>query len=165
MVHVKGAALGVALGLAILTAACAGGSRRAAPENQQTTVDAGSIQLQPLPAQTLGAGQCGLFLWTPSAQEPTLVAAAFNTPSEARIRVEGRTRTLPRLTAEGQLNHGHFERQSFSDGQITLVLDVQFDRNRELRDGAALEGGSLRIRDGQGWEAVMPVGGMVACQS
>jgi hypothetical protein len=58
---------------------------------------------------------------------------------------------------------GHFEQQTYSDGRLTIVVDVRFNTDQQLRDGAAVERGVLRIRDDEGWETIVPVGGILAC--
>jgi hypothetical protein len=34
-----------------------------------------------------------------------------------------------------------------------------------LRDGAVIEEGVIRLSDREGWQTIIPVTGMVACQS
>ena len=127
-------------------------------------LEVGNLRFDALAPQPLSSGVCGLFLWARSAQEPVLVLAAFSNPTEARVRLRGRERNLRRTAAEGEASFGHFERQTYSDDRLTLVVDVVFDTSGRLRDGAAIERGFIRTRDRGGEEIVIPVGGMVACE-
>lgn len=127
-------------------------------------IDAGDVRFEALAPQTPTSGVCGLFLWGRSAQEPVLILAAFSIPTEARVRTNGRDRTLRRTAAEGQAAFGHFETQTFSDGRLTLTVDVTFDTSGRMRDGARVERGVIRTTDREGAEVIVPVGGMVACE-
>lgn len=164
---------GMALTVVLLTlAACAasapaGRTARAGvgQPGAPQSVDVGGVTLEVLPAQDLSSGQCGLFLWAGSApQQPVFTFAAFDTPAEARIRVDGRTRSLRRTDAQGPVRYGQAERQTFSDGRLTIVVSVAFDGSRALADGAAIQSGAMRITGADGWETITPVGGMAACQ-
>lgn len=135
--------------------------RRPAP----SAVEAGEIRFEALAAQPLDPGACGLFLWTQSAGEPVFVLAAFAQPAHARVRIDGRDHSLSRTNADGQAAYGHFERQTFSDGRLTLSVDVVFDPARSLVDGMAIQGGVIRVSDRQGWETIVPVGGLLACEN
>lgn len=154
MVSVLRAAWALA-GLAALPLSIA--HAEAAPQSRQT------VGLEALPAQSLESGRCGLFLWLREAQ-PVFVFVAYDQPAQARIRTGGRTHDLPRTRFAGEPAYGHFERQTFSDGAVTLDLNVRFDPDRPIRDGAVVREGVLRIEGGDGWQIVAPVGGMVACK-
>jgi hypothetical protein len=104
-----------------------------------------------------------MFLWGRNGEQPILLLAAFASPAEARVRVNGRDRRLRRMNADGASRYGLFENQSFSDDRMTLEVDVVFDENRELTDGVALERGVIRARDAEGWEVVISVGGLIGC--
>ncbi len=120
-------------------------------------------RLETLAPQTLEAGQCGLFLWSRSADQ-SFVVVAYDQPAIARVRLEGRDRQLERTSFAGEPVQGHFESQTFSDGRIKVVIDVQFDPDKPIRDGAIIRNGLLRISATGEAEVVMPVGGMVACK-
>jgi hypothetical protein len=122
------------------------------------------VRFEALPPQQLDPGVCGLFLWS-RTERPALVLVARDNPAEAKVRVDGRTRDLRRAAFSGDPNSGHFQRQTFSDGRLTLDLEITFDASRPVRDGAIISGGVLRTRDEAGWETMQPVGGLVACKT
>lgn len=149
-----------------LTACASGGDgdeRRPAPERRRAA-EAGVLHLEMLDPQPLDPGQCGLFLWMQGGQEPVFVFAAFDDIGEARVYTQGRERILRRQSFEGSARMGHFERQTFVDERLTITADVVFDDQQTIEDGVALRSGVLRVRDRDGWEAITPVGGMVACE-
>lgn len=160
--------MAVVLVAALAIAACAGSAgrnqRRAEAAAARAAVEAGDLRFDALTPQTLAPGACGMFLWSRSTGDPVLMLAALATPPQARVRLLGREQTLPRTAAEGQAAHGHFARQTFSDERLTLTVDVSFDEQRRMVDGATIERGVIRVVDRDGWETLIPVGGMVACQ-
>lgn len=138
-----------------------------APASAQTdsgTVRAGEMWFEALPPQELPDGHCGLFLWARSP-EPTFIFVAYDTPASAYVRTNGRDRSLRRTNFSGDRVHGHFERQTYSDDRFTLNVELTFDERRPVRDGAIVQEGVVRVVDRQGWETIMPVGGMVACKA
>ena len=160
-------AIALALFSALALAGCSSAGRverTRAPETRSQTVDAGGLQLEILAPQSMRAGQCGLFLWAQSSQQPAFIFASFNEPAEARLRPNGRERTLERTAVEGQSFSGVYEHQTFTDGRLTAIVEVVFDPDRELRDGVVVDRGVIRLRDEAGWETILPIGGMAACQ-
>ncbi len=152
-------ALALAASVSCLATAASGQGSGAA----QSSIVAGDLRLEAIAPQQLAPGRCGIFLWAKGTQNPVLVLAVFTNPVEAVINVEGRERQLLRTAFGGQLSHGHFERQTFSNGSITLGLDVTFDTSKKLSDGAMVKQGSMRIKDKKGWETIVPISGLVAC--
>jgi hypothetical protein len=123
------------------------------------------MRLDALEPQTLESGACGMFLWARTEQTPVFVFAAFASPAEARVRPNGRVRVLQRTSVGGEARYGHFETQTFSEARLTIETEVQFSTTRPLRDGAVIEEGVIRLSDREGWQTIIPVTGMVACQS
>jgi hypothetical protein len=149
---------------AVAIAVLAGAEMAAAPARAQAGgADSGDITLEAMEPQELPPGRCGLFLWSRDAQ-PALVMVAYANPTEARVRTNGRNRYLRRTAFAKELVYGHFERQTFTDGRLTFDVELTFDTARELRSGAVVKSGVIRSRDGARWEAITPVGGLVACQ-
>jgi hypothetical protein len=150
--------------LALLTAACASPSGGGVVRASDGTVDAGVVRFQPLDPQPMSSGACAMFLWAQVAQQPVLVLAAFAAPAEARVKLRDREVVLRRTGAEGEARHGHYEMQTFSDGRLTLVVDVEFG-SAPMQGGARIERGVIRVTDNQGWQAIVPVGGLVGCEA
>lgn len=121
------------------------------------------FSLEPLEPQTLEVGECGLFLWSREA-EPKLMVVAYDKPGMIRLRGNDRIYTLPRVAFSGETASGHFERQRYSDGGLTISVEFKFDESRSLQDGAYVKEGVLRVTSRRGWQTVVPVAGLVACQ-
>ena len=121
---------------------------------------ADGVPLGTLQRQTLGAGECGLFLWRPGADGRLVLMAKSGPPPFARIILDGRTLDLPRL-AGGDLATDPNAR--YGDGRITASLDLTLERRDGLSDGAVVRAGSVRIdrTDGDGFS--LPVAGLLAC--
>ncbi len=143
-----------ALGLG-LAAALSAGAPRAAEQG---------LPLQELPTQTLVRGQCALVLWTRTAPARR-VFMALNDPAGALVQVGGKTVTLARTAWDGAAVFSHYPHQTFSGDGWTLKIDVEFDTRSGLVGGAVAPSGSLELSDAKGWSTVLPVAGMVACQS
>lgn len=156
--------LAAALVLGVAACSSAGRSSRGDEPARPGIIDAGAFQFEELPAQPLNAGSCGMFLWGQSAGEPVFVLAAYAQPAEARVRIDGRDRTLRRTGAEGESASGHFERQTYTDRGVSITIDVEFAADRTMVDGVALERATMRVVDGDGWETIIPVGGLIGCQ-
>jgi hypothetical protein len=130
---------------------------------QERDANINDLVMEEIPKQELQKGRCGLFLWTRAAQ-PVLVLAAFANPSEARVRTGGRNRYIGRTSFAKEQMFGHFEHQVFSDGRLTFDVQIQFDGDRPVRNGAVIKDGVIRVRDQRNWESVNPVGGLIACE-
>lgn len=144
--------------------ACAGQSA-GAPASFPQSVAGRDLRFDVLEPRPLEAGRCGLYVWAQSAQQPLFIAVAYNTPAQVHVRIDGRDRVLARTSFDGAPNSGHFEVQTFEDRTIALTLDVAFDLERPLRDGASIRSGVMRVRDREGWETIVPIGGLLACAS
>lgn len=119
-------------------------------------------QVGVLAPQSLNAGECGLFLWLRSSDRDLVL---FSGPdSTARMMINGQEVVMPRTSAEGAQVFAQFERQVFQGGRHTLHVDVRFERRAGMARGVVVPQGSVRLIDDGGWEMVMPVGGLVACE-
>ena len=121
-----------------------------------TTVEVGT-----LPPQELEEGKCGLFLWT-NASEPRLVFVSIN-DGNARMLINGEDLALARNAAEGREYLGQFESQSFYSPEMSVVLSMEVERRPTIVDGAVVPSATLRVTEPNGWETVIPVGGLIGC--
>lgn len=147
-------------------AACQQGASRPALAPMPVAVanaDGFPLEIGSLPAQELAVGSCGLFLWTKGA-EPQLVFVSDSRSPTARMVLDGEIRTLQRTSAEGAGGYGQFVRQSFTSGETVIALGFEPEARPGLVDGAAVPRGALRLTDGEGWDMVLPVAGLIACK-
>ncbi len=115
-----------------------------------------------LAPQSLEAGECGLFLWLRSSDRDLIFFSGPN--STARMMINGQEVTIPRVSAEGAQILAQFERQIFQNDRNTVHLEMRFERRAGMTRGVVVPQGSVRLIDEDGWEMVMPVGGLVACE-
>ncbi len=118
------------------------------------------IPLGALPQQTLGKGECGLFLWKTGPGARLVVVAKSGAAPFARILLDGMLVDLPRIGG-GEIGQDPASR--FGDGRITAALDLTIEPRRGLSDGAIVSGGSVRIDRSDGDGFVLPVSGLLAC--
>lgn len=127
-------------------------------------ISVGAIELQDLPPQTLAAGRCGLFLWS-KTERPVFILYATESPARALVRIGNREHRLDRKQASGEAVLGHYEKQTFAGGKYSFEIDLKYDQEAKLQDGAVIQRGVLRTRDQKGFETILPVGGMIGCKA
>lgn len=132
-------------------------------QNTANQVDIGAFRLDALSAQKLSPGRCGLFLWS-RTERPVFIMFATEAPAEAVVRIGGRNRQLARKVTSGERVLGHFENQTFANGQYSLEVELTYDVTRPIQDGAIIKQGVMRTIDKKGFATVVPVGGMIGCQ-
>lgn len=132
-------------------------------QSNSNQVDIGGVRLDALAAQKLAPGRCGLFLWS-RTERPVFIMFATEAPAEATVRISGRNRQLARKVTSGERVYGHFERQTFANGQYSLEVELTYDTSRPIQDGAIIKQGVMRTVDKKGFATVLPVGGMIGCQ-
>lgn len=127
-------------------------------------VEAGDLRLENLPQQELQAGHCSLFLWS-KAERPVFILFGEDNPARATIRLNGQAKKIDRVASSGQKVLGQFEKQSFSGAGVAFDLDLTFNDEQPVKDGAVIKTGVLRTKLKDGAEAVLPVGGMIGCKA
>jgi hypothetical protein len=115
-----------------------------------------------LSPRKLAAGECGMFLWSKAADRSLVF---FNTRGGAgQMMLDGREVKLVRAAADGAEVLGQFESQTFRHDQLSIELQIQFERRPGLARGAIIPQGALRLKRDDGWEYILPVGGLVGCE-
>lgn len=147
--------------LAIALAACA-----SSPDREQASrlpeVPASGETVDSLQAQTLSAGECGLFLWT--ADSPRRFVFFFQAGNEtADAIVDARQVRLSPTSQAGTIFGQFMTNLGFVSPQGLRV-------NLSMLPGELVEGGQrvssaqMSIIDTQGWETIVPLVGVRACQ-
>lgn len=127
-------------------------------------VEAGDIRFEGLPQQPIESGHCGLFLWSRS-ERPVFILYVQDNPAKGTVRLGGKLKAIDRTSTAGKRVFGHFEKQNFSGAGVAFEVDLSFDEDSPVKDGAVIRTGVLRTRMKDGAEAVLPVGGMVGCKA
>lgn len=84
---------------------------------------------------------------------------------QARMVIDGEQVELSRVSVSGPSFAGLHARQTHSYGSYSIEVDVRIEQTPRVLDGAEIRQGRLRVRDASGWSFVMPVAGLVACQT
>ncbi len=115
-----------------------------------------------LAPRKLAAGECGMFLWARSAERNLVF---FNTRGgDGQMVLSGREARLARVSADGAEVLGQFENQTFRYDTLSIELQIKFEKRPGLARGAVIPQGALRLKRDDGWELILPVGGLVGCE-
>lgn len=115
-----------------------------------------------LPAQTLAVGECGLFVWAATPSKPFIL---FSEAAKARgLWYDGAQEPLTLIEKSGEIAYDQSPENSYlrPNGQrLRLALsDAEM-----IEDGMRYKSGTLTVQTPEGWEKVMPVIGLAACQT
>ena len=120
------------------------------------------MPLAELPKQQLPAKGCAAFLWTTSGTR-TLVAMATADPAQLRLSLGGTIMDLARASQQGDAGFGFANSADYGSGDVTATLDMTIVARGDIKDGAQVSGGTLRLdRKGQDG-VVLPVVGLIGC--
>ena len=120
------------------------------------------LPLAELPKQQLPAKGCAAFLWTASGTR-TLVAMATADPAQLRLSLGGTITDLARASAQGDAGLGFANSADYGSGDVTATLDMTVTARGDIKDGASVPEGTLRLdRKGQDG-VVLPVVGLIGC--
>lgn len=118
--------------------------------------------LAPLPRQALPARGCAAYLWSASG-ERTLVAMVTADPGQLRLSLGGTLADLPRTGQQGEAGFGFYDNAVYGAGDVVATLDMTVTARGDLKDGAAVPSGTLRLdRAGQDG-VVLPITGLIGC--
>jgi len=111
--------------------------------------------------QTLQPDECALFLWT--ATEPRRFIFFSKAGSKAaKLSLQGMETDLIQTGASGDLFGQFMTETVFSAPGQTIT--VSLTPGEEIEGGQRIRSGKILIRDGEGWETILPVLGLRACQ-
>lgn len=115
-----------------------------------------------LPPQGAPVTGCMLYLYA-SGPGRLLVLSADSSNGTARIMLDGAVTALPFMAFEGAPRTGFSPRMSYGTARQRVELELDFDAGSEMRGGAAIESGSMRLdRDGAD-SVAFPVQGLIVC--
>ena len=115
-----------------------------------------------LPAQTLAIGECGLFVWARTSTKPFIL---FSQAAKSRgLWYNDTQETITLLknsdgSAYGQAPENTYQRPNGQSLRLALS-DAEM-----IEDGMRYKSGTLTFLTDEGWEKVMPVIGLAACQT
>lgn len=117
-----------------------------------------------LSAQPLIEKGCGLFLWA-SLPERTLVFYTDTQKSSGLMMLDDREAQLNRVEETGLSYAGLAGDQTFTGPNLNVKLTFTAEQTKGFTGGAIVRQATLRMKDNEGWEVVMPVAGLIGCNS
>lgn len=114
-----------------------------------------------LAPRELEAGECGLFLYARRA-EPQFIFFAQDGAGTAQMNLDGAEESLTRSEAAVQRE---LATQQAYQGEGGLRVELSLEIGEALTGGIRIPAGSLRLSQPDGWDLVIPVTGLSACQS
>jgi hypothetical protein len=117
-----------------------------------------------LAPQRLKSGECGMFLWSRTPDRKLLLFSR-STERGAIVMLNDREQNIPRVTSEGPVVLGYNTQQSYVWRSLFLQVNVSFEQPPGIGRGAVISSGTIRMSRRDGWEYVVPVGGLLACES
>lgn len=141
----------------------------AAPQAQNSSPvsalsgDQPDTRIGELSPRVLQDGACGLFLWSREAQ-PKLVFFADDQGGKPAMHLDGQEASLTRTMASGAVFVGQYTVQAFQVADMHINLTFSVSEERPISRGLAVPQGVLKLKQTNGWEAVVPVAGLLACR-
>jgi len=135
---------------------------RTAPE--PTIDDPDGFDLSALPPKDLGAGECGLFLFTANPS-PRFVFFSNDSRGFAEMIINGEALVLQRMSTGGSPFSQSFTEQAFRDGVRGIDVALTLNPGDPMTGGHEVASGAMRLTKVDGWSMVIPVSGATACQS
>jgi len=120
------------------------------------------LPLGVLPKQQLPAKGCAAFLWSANGTR-TLIAMVTADPATLRVSLGGAMTDLPRIAQHGDAGFGFANSTEFGSGDVSATIDMTVTARGDIKDGASIPEGSLRL-DRKGQDGlVLPVVGLIGC--
>jgi len=154
---------------ALLLSACASGpsdgpgsaTAQAGGTTQRSRTPAAAT-VESLPAQTLPAGKCGLFLWT--QDEPRHFILFYPAGGAAADAIlNGRQEKLKIESQGGEVFTQFMTQMAFrsADG---IPVKLTIEPGEIIDGGRRVPAARMISQDGEGWEIITPLAGLTACQ-
>jgi hypothetical protein len=115
-----------------------------------------------LPPRTLVAGECAMFLWLRNAERKLVFFGAAE--GTGRAVLDGKEVGMRRTGIEGREAFGQYEGQTYAYDAGRIQIQVSFERRGGMERGVVVPQGTLRLTQADGWEYILPVAGLVACE-
>jgi len=133
-----------------------------APTPLATAVD--GLPIGAIPKQELPEKGCAAFLWT-KTPSGALVVMLTSDPAQIRFAPGGVVTDLVRTTQSGLGGAGFAGNTEYAGADLHVVVDMEILLRDDLKEGAAVPVGTLRVdRVGQD-SIIVPVAGIIGCSS
>ncbi len=122
----------------------------------------GESHIGTLPPRKLAAGECAMFLWLRNAERKLIFFGARE--GTGRAVIDGEEVGMKRIVIDGREAFGQYENQTFTYPGHRIQINVGFETRAGMDRGVVVSQGTLRLQQDDGWEYILPVGGLVACE-
>jgi len=122
----------------------------------------GESRFGTLPPRKLAAGECAMFLWLRNAERKLVFFG--NAEGIGRAVLDGKEVGMKRTGIEGREAFGQYEDQTFIHQASRVHIHVGFEKRDGMNRGVVVPQGTLRLQEDSGWEYILPVAGLVACE-
>ncbi len=130
------------------------------PENAP---DISPPQVNKLAPRNLAPGECGLFVWTADAQKRFILFSQSSKKAGAWLDSGNEVPLV--ITAEsGDPANGQYPDVVYRNSE-QAAMDLSLTGRESIDDGTRFKAGTLKFEDVDGWERVLPVVGLSACQA
>jgi len=154
----------IAVAACVALAACAGQSPRpsAAPPVSPAQTRDGEPRFGTLPPRQLAAGECAMFLWLRNAERKMVFFG--NAEGLGQAVLDGKEVGMKRTGIDGREAFGQYEDQTYAYQASRVHIRVSFEKRAGMDRGVVVPQGTLRLQQDDGWEYILPVAGLVACE-
>ncbi|MEQ3650437.1 hypothetical protein [Hyphomonas sp.] len=142
---------------ALLLAACASGDKTRPVPPAPDVPEAGS-----LPAQDLADGECALFLWTQGS--PRRFVYFSKAGSQTAETLLSETQQTMALVRQGGTLFGQFMTEMDYTTLEGETMSLRITPGERVEGGQKISAGRIKLLNDGGWETVIPVAGLRACQ-
>lgn len=115
-----------------------------------------------LKAQQLQPGECGLFLWTKGLPN-TLIFYSKAGTNTALLKSNDAEQPITLIDASGDI-FGQFMTQQTYQAPNQVTVSLNFSAGKAMEDGQRISNGHLTRISAEGWETIIPIVGVRACQ-
>jgi hypothetical protein len=142
---------------ALLLAACASGDKTRPVPPAPVVPEVGN-----LPAQDLAAGECALFLWTQGSPRRFIYFSRAGSQTAETMLSE--TQQTVALVRQGGTLFGQFMTEMDYASIEGETISLRITPGDLVDGGQKISAGRIKLLNDGGWETVIPVTGLRACQ-
>lgn len=146
----------------MLTACASSEPKSANTQKAISTIPNVAAPTSGLTAQQLQPGECGLFLWTKGLPNTLIFFSKAGT--NAALMKSNNTEEPVTLTSAAGDIFGQFMTRQTYQAPNSVTVSLSFNAGKTMEDGQRIDNGRLTRSSAEGWETIIPVVGVRACQ-
>lgn len=131
---------------------------------QPGAVSVDGLPVGVLPPQPLPARGCGAYFWSATPTR-ALIAMLSAEPARLRFAPQGQVTDLDRIAQSGAGDFGFLAHTDYAGVDWRVSVEMEIVRRGDLTQGALTENATLTIARASGDTVVVPVIGIIGCNS